>query len=94
MVDASKDDEKIITSVKEEDLPVEMKGMNADQRKAYIKQKANERNKIQAEIMELNAKRQEYITTHTPQAEKDQMLDAAMIKAIKQRASEKDLRWE
>lgn len=94
MVDASKDDEKIITSVKEEDLPVEMKGMNADQRKAYIKQKANERYKIQAEIMELNAKRQEYITTHTPQAEKDQMLDAAMIKAIKQRASEKDLRWE
>lgn len=94
MVDASRDDEKIISSANEEDLPAEMKGMNVAQRKVYIKQKADERKKIQDEIFQLNTKRQEYITTHTSQAEKDKMLDAAMINAIKQRASEKDLRWQ
>jgi hypothetical protein len=50
MVDAAKDDEKVLRETKEEDLPKEMKGMNAEQRKVYIQQKAEERQKIQNEI--------------------------------------------
>ncbi|HEY3403672.1 MAG TPA: hypothetical protein VGK59_09815 [Ohtaekwangia sp.] len=94
MVDAAKDDEKIIASAKEEDLPKEMKGMTVDQRKAYVRQKSEERKKIQTEIQALNKKRQEYIDTHTSQTDKDKMLDAAMINAVKQRATEKNLRWQ
>lgn len=94
MVDASREDEKVITETKAEDLPSEMKGMSAEQRKTFVKQKSEERRKIQRKIQELNKKRQEYIAAHTPQESKDAMLDAAMIKSIKEKARTKRLVWE
>lgn len=91
LVDASKDDEKVIVQAKEEELPAEMRGMSGEQRKVYVKQKSTERSRIQGEIQELNRKRQDYIVTHTPKEEAGTMLDAAMIKAVKQRAQLKNL---
>jgi hypothetical protein len=41
----------------------------------------------------INKKRQEYIAANTSQAEKDTMLDAAMIKAIKEKAKAKNFSW-
>jgi hypothetical protein len=93
LVDASKENEKVITSAPEDDLPKEMKGMNAEQRKAYVQKKASERKQIQTEIQQLSKKRQEYITTNTPKDSRDAMLDAAMIRAIKSKAKEKRLDW-
>lgn len=94
LVDATKDNEKVLLETKEEDLPKEMKGMTADQRKVYIKQKSDERKTIQLEIQSLNKKRMEYIASHTSQANKEAMLDAAMINAIKQQAKTKNLTWQ
>jgi hypothetical protein len=94
LVDASKDNEKVLLETKEEDLPKEMKGMTTDQRKAFIKQKSDERKTIQLEIQSLNKKRMEYIASHTPQGNKEAMLDAAMINAIKQQAKTKNLTWQ
>jgi hypothetical protein len=94
LVDAAKDNEKVVTEAKDDDLPKEMKGMTSEQRKTYIKQKSDERKTIQAEIQSLNKKRLEYIAAHTPKAEKDAMLDAAMINAIKQQAKAKNLTWQ
>jgi len=71
-----------------------MKGMTVDQRKVYIKQKSEERKTIQLEIQSLNKKRLEYIASHTPQGNKEAMLDAAMINAIKQQAKTKNLTWQ
>jgi hypothetical protein len=92
LVDAAKDDEKIITQAKPESLPQEMKEMTVDQRKSYVKEKSEERARIQKEIQTLSTKRHEYIQQNQP---KDQanMLDAAMIKAIKTQASRKKLDW-
>jgi len=94
MVDAAKDDEKVLTEARDEDLPAEMKGMSTTERKAYIAKKTEERSKIQSEIQALNKKRQEYIAQQSTQQQKDNMLDAAMIKAIKEKARTKDLKWE
>ena len=94
LVDAAKDDESVISKTREEELPKEMKGMSAPQRKAYVDQKAKERAAIQKEIQDLNSKRQEYINTHTSQADKDAMLDGAMIKAIREKAKAKNLTWK
>ncbi len=94
LVDAAKDDAKVITETKEEELPKEMKGMNAQQRTAYVKQKSVERTKIQTEIQSLNQKRQTYIATHTSQESKDASLDGAMIKAVKEQARSKSLSWK
>ncbi len=93
LVDAAKDDEKVITNAKEEELPKEMRGLSVEQRKAYVARKANERVAIQKEIQELSRKRQEYIVSQTPKNDKSSMLDAAMIKAVKEQAREKKLEF-
>jgi hypothetical protein len=93
LVDASKENEEVITKAKDEELPAEMKGMTTAQRKTYVNRKAAERTQIQQEIQSLNKKRQEYIATHTSQESKDAMLDAAMIKAVKAQAKTKNLTW-
>ena len=94
LVDAIKDDKQALEKAKVEELPKEMKGMTVEQRKVYVKQKADERAEIQKEIQTLNKKRQEYINTHTPKEQQDAMLDGAMIKAIKTQARSKSLSWE
>lgn len=93
LVDAAKEDESVIASAPAAQLPKEMQGMSAAQRKAYVDQKAGERKKIQDEIQELNKSRQAYIAAHTPKTD-DAMLDAAMINAIRGKAKEKNLQWE
>ena len=70
LVDAAKDNEKIITETKSDDLPKEMRTMSIEQRKVYIRQKSEERTKIQDEIQALNKKRQEYIYKILPKAAK------------------------
>jgi hypothetical protein len=94
LIDASKEDESVIADTKASELPSEMQGMSAEQRKSYVKQKSDERSSIQNEIQELNKKRQEYIASHTSQEQKDSMLDAAMIKAIREKARSKNLIWK
>jgi hypothetical protein len=94
LVDAAKDNEKVITETKTVDLPKEMQGMTVEQRKVYVKQKSEERRKIQAEIQTLNKQRQEYISKNTSQATKEKMLDASMMKAIKEKGNAKNLKWE
>ena len=93
LVDAAKDNEKVLTEVKDDELPTEMRGMTVEQRKAYVKQKSDERKTIQLEIQSLNKKRLEYLAAQTSQGKQDAMLDAAMINAIKQQAKQKNLSW-
>lgn len=76
LVDAAKENEKLIAEIKSDDLPTEMRTMSIAQRKVYIKQKSEERAKIQSDIQSLNAKRLDYIAKNTPQEIKDKMLDA------------------
>ena len=94
LVDASKYDEKSIEQAKESELPKEMKGMNSQQRKDYVAAKSKERTTIQKEIQDLSVKRQQYIDANTTDTQKDAMLDAAMIRSIKQTAKAKNLSFE
>jgi hypothetical protein len=94
LVDAVKDNEKIVSQIKSEDLPKEMRIMSTEQRKAYIEEKSEERLTIQNEIQALNRKRENYIYRATPKSSKAQMLDRSMMKAIKQQGSSKNLKWE
>jgi hypothetical protein len=94
LVDAAKDDEKVVIDTKEEYLPKEMKGMSPDARSAYVRKKADERKKIQAEIQELSKQRQDYIASHTTKEQQASMLDASMMKAVKEKAKTKNLSWQ
>ena len=93
LVDAAKENEKTIAEADEETLPAEMKGMNAQQRKNYVDEKAKERAAIQSEIQTLNKKRQEYIIANTPKESEEGSLDAAMLRAIRAQAKMKNLKW-
>ncbi len=94
LVDAAKDNEKVIEETKVDDLPTEMRSMNTEQRKVYVKEKSEERRKIQFEIQSLNKQRQEYLAAHTSKEGKEGMLDEAMINAVKQQAKSKNLVWK
>jgi hypothetical protein len=92
LVDAAKDDAKVIEEAKESELPKEMRGMSTSQRKAFIVEKSTERKKIQDEIQTLNKKRSEYIVANTPKGEENS-LDASMMKAVKEKAKQKNLNF-
>lgn len=94
LVDAIKDNEKVLDETNSDDLPEEIRSMNTEQRKVYIKEKSEERKKVQLEIQSLNKKRQEYIEANTPKDGKEAMLDEAMINAVKQQAKSKNLVWK
>ncbi len=94
LADAAKDDGKAIEKAKDEELPKEMRGMSIQQKKDYVAKKSGERSSIQKEIQDLSVKRQQHIDANTPKAEKDAMLDAAMMKSIKEKGRTKNLNWE
>ncbi len=92
LVDAARDNEKVITETSEEQLPAEMKGMTVEQRKQYVQKKSSERSRIQKEIQDLSVKRQEYIKANT-KTENTAMLDKALIDAIKKEAKSRNFSW-
>jgi hypothetical protein len=93
LVDAVKDDEKVIEKTEEENLPAEMKGMSVAERKAHINKKSTERAAIQKEIQTLSEKRRTYIAQQAGSKALETSLDATMIKAIKEKAKGKNLTW-
>ncbi len=93
LVDAVKDDSKVIEKTESESLPAEMKGMSVDERKQYVTKKADDRSKIQKEIQVLSEKRKTYIAQQAAGQGNESTLDATMIKAIKEKAKGKNLTW-
>ena len=68
VVDANLADSTKILKLKDEELPAEMKGMNAEQRKAFVAQKTAERATIQKEMARLEAERSKYIAAEKAKA--------------------------
>jgi hypothetical protein len=61
LVDAIKDGKKDLSQMAPADLPAPMKAMSSDERKVFIEGKAHERAKLQGQINQLNAKREEFL---------------------------------
>lgn len=95
-VDAMEDDETIVEEMEEEYLPEEMKGMNVEERKAYIKKKADERAAIQKEIQEIAAKREAFIAEKRKEeaGNTNNTLDQVMLKTIREQAVKKGYEFE
>ena len=92
LVDKAKEDESAIASAPAAQLPEEMQGMSAGERKVYVAEKSAERTAIQNEILDLNKKRQAYLKANTPKEEMNS-LDATMIKAVRELAKTKSFVW-
>ncbi len=92
LVDASSEDDFDLGKVKKETLPEALKGKSEVQIKKYLTDKKAERQRIQKEIQEANAKREAYLAKN--QKNETGELEQAMLKAIKKQAAQKNLYWE
>lgn len=92
LVDAAETDEAVLSKLKEADLPQELRGKSKSEIKAYIAEKKTERENIQKQIQELNAKREVYIAEN--QEEEKGELENALMSAIKTQAGKKNYTWD
>ncbi|MCF7559233.1 VWA domain-containing protein [Sabulilitoribacter multivorans] len=91
LVDAEAQNEVVIEDLKDDVLPDELKGKTKEEIKTYIDSKRKEREAIQKQIQELNAKRIDYISKQNK--ETTHGLENAMVKAIKEQAKKKKYTW-
>jgi hypothetical protein len=94
IVDAKKADDKAIEKMKDEELPAEMKGMNSEQRSAYVDKKAKEREAIQQKISKLSGERQKYVDAERKKSSASNSLDSAIVKSIREQAVKKGYSFE
>lgn len=92
LVDACEEVDFDIETLKEDQLPDEMKGMNTEEKTAYIKEKQKERLIIQKEIVELTAKRGQFVA-EKQKNDVTNMLDVAIIQAVKKQAIAKNFEF-
>ena len=94
LVDADREGTVEIEDIPENQLPEEMQKMNVEERKAYDEKKAKERVKIQNQINELDKQRRDFIAQKIAENSEENTLDAAMLKIIREQASEKNYKFE
>lgn len=95
LVDAAKEKDFDASVIKEEELPLELKGKTNAEKQKYIEVKSVEREKIKSQIIELNKKRIEYVVIKEKTMNiDDRSLDGAMVKAIRNQAIKKNYVFE
>ena len=87
----------MIKDLKNEELPPEMQKLSLAEREAHVKQKAQERAKIQAEIQKQSESRKAYIADEEKKrvvASPTDTLDAAIIQTVRSQAAKKEFKFE
>ncbi len=92
LVDASSRKDFDLAKIKKETLPESLQGKSEGQIKVFLAEKKAERQKVQKEIQEANAKREAYLAKQ--QKNETGELEQAMLHAIKKQASRKNFYWE
>jgi hypothetical protein len=94
LVDAEKEGKVKVEELEEDELPEEMKKMSPKERKAYVEKQKKKREAIQAQISQLKKDRETYVAEKRKEMSDDDTLDAVMVKAIKDQASQKKFKFE
>ncbi len=92
LVDAADDEDFEISKVDKSSLPAEIKDKSTEEVEAYVKQKKEERVKIQKQIKEISKKRRAFIDQNQKEDSKGE-LESAINKAIKKQAEAKNYKW-
>ncbi len=90
LVDAVRAKSVDVNNLKDEDLPKDMKGMNAGQRINYVNAKAKERAELQTKVQQLNQQRDRFIAEATAKQQGGQTLGSAIKQAIREQANKKN----
>jgi len=95
LIDAMKNKDFKLETVKDEELPEEMRKMTPEERRTYLEKKAKEREDIQKQIQELGKKREQYIKK---EMEKQKLtgdeFDQVINKTLRQQAEKKGFKFE
>ncbi|GAB5401742.1 MAG: hypothetical protein Aureis2KO_33270 [Aureisphaera sp.] len=91
LVDAETEEDFSYDDLKKEELPDNLKDKSKSEIKAYVKNKKEERERINGEIAKLNEKRRKYIAEEKKNSSNG--LESAMIEALKKQAKKKNYTW-
>ncbi len=94
LVDACKAGNLQIETVKEAELPAEMRKMTVDQRKKHIETQFAERKNLQNRINLLNAERSKFVAEKTKQHATTNTLDVVMTGAIREQAAKRNYKFD
>ncbi len=89
LVDATKNGTVKLESVKADDLPADLRDLKPVELKAVVEKKSAERERIQAEIRNLNAERQKFVGAKQKETGKTDTLDSAISQVVREQASAK-----
>ena len=92
LVDAEKEQGFSYEKLDKKSLPKHLQGKSAEELKRHVAEQRKKREKIQAQINELNKKRNSYVSKKQRESN-SKSLDKAMIEAIKKQASKKNYSW-
>ncbi len=92
LVDAEKSGTFKYDNYNESDLPDTLQGKSKKEIESFINLKRQERGQIKKDIQNLNNKRKTFIEKHSE--DKTNLLENAMLNAIKRQAALKDYQWE
>jgi von Willebrand factor type A domain len=96
LVDAIKNGKTKLEDLKDDDLPPDFKKLDQAARKAKVDEASKQRGEIQARVMTLNKDRELFLAAERKkqQGQKDDTLDQAIVKAIRDQATRRNFKFE
>ncbi|PTL76047.1 VWA domain-containing protein [Vitiosangium sp. GDMCC 1.1324] len=96
LVDGTKQGKVKLEALKDEELPEELRGKNAEERKAVLDAKEKERTALQARIQQLSQERQKYLAGKEKEqaAEGNNTLDKAILQSVHTQSKEQGFTLE
>jgi hypothetical protein len=94
LVDAAKEGRANVVQMRDEELPSEMRGLGADQRKAYVEKQAQERAQLQKKIADLQQQREAYLAAERKKGSAGPAtLDTALERSIREHGAKKGMQF-
>jgi hypothetical protein len=96
LVDAIKNGKCKLDELKDEDLPADLRKLDKAGRQAKVDDAARQRGEIQAKILKLNKEREQYLAGERKKhvGPKEETLDKAIVKAIRDQATRHNFKFE
>ncbi len=94
LVDAAKDKDFKLDSLKEADLPAAMQALPPAGRKQFVEQKSQERAELQAKINDLNAAREKFVAEKMKSVATTNTLDSVVITTVREQAETRAFKFE
>lgn len=94
LLDALEQGQVTLSSLKNDQLPLAMRTMTPAQKERYVKEMAEQREQIQAQINAANDRRRDYIAKEMESSAEQQTLDQAILGSVREEAADKGFTFE